>query len=278
MNISGKVVVVTGGAMGIGAALCRQFAADRAARIVVADRDEAGAAAVADEVGGRAFTLDVGQAEAVEELVRVCERDYGRIDIFCANAGIIAGAGTGTNTGAGSASDVDRSGPFAPLDDWTRSWDVNVMSQVYAARYALPGMLERGEGYLINTASAAGLLIDVGSMAYTATKHASLGLSEWLSVTYGPRGIRVSCLCPMGVRTPMVAEAQNLDIARHITPDAIEADEVARCVAEAIEDERFLILPHPQVAEFFQRKAADHDRWLGGMSRMRQKLYEENGS
>ena len=147
------------------------------------------------------------------------------------------------------------------------------MSQVYAARFAMPQMIERGEGYFVNTASAAGLLIDVGSMAYTATKHASVGLSEWMSVTYGDRGIRVSCLCPMGVRTPMVEQAMAEGIANHIVPDAIEAPEVAEAVVRGIEAEQFLILPHPQVADFVQRKAADPDRWLQGMQRMRQKFY-----
>ena len=150
------------------------------------------------------------------------------------------------------------------------------MSQVHAAKAAMPAMLERGEGYFVNTASAAGLLIDVGSMAYTATKHASVGLSEWMAVTYADRGIKVSCLCPMGVRTPMVAQAQSLDIARHLTGDAIEPEQVADTVVEAIDEERFLILPHPQVADYFQRKAADHDRWLRGMTRMRSHFYLED--
>ncbi len=265
MNIKDRVIVVTGGAVGIGAALCRRFARGGARQVVVADVNADGARAVADEVGGQAFAVDVGKYDEVEAMIRACEKDLGRIDIFCSNAGIIGGAGVTD----------DKAGPFAEIDEWTRSWDVNVMSQVHAARAAMPAMLEPGEGYFVNTASAAGLLIDVGSMAYTATKHASVGLSEWMAVTYGDRGIRVSCLCPMGVRTPMVAQAQSLDIARHIVPDAIEPEQVAETVADAIEAERFLILPHPQVAEYFQRKAADPDRWLRGMARMRAKLYVE---
>ena len=266
MNIEDRVVVVTGGAGGIGAAMCRAFAADGALAVVVVDRYAAGAELVAEECGGRAEVVDVADSAAVTALVDRTLDAYGRIDIFCSNAGIIDGSGLGAD---------GQGGPFAGLDEWTRSWDVNVMSQVHAARAVLPSMLERGEGYLVNTASAAGLLMDLGSMAYTATKHASVGLSEWLAVSYGDQGIRVSCLCPMGVQTAMVDEAVARNVGKHLTTGLIDAETVADCVVEAIEADRFLILPHPEVAEFFRRKADDPDRWLHGMRRLRRNLYFE---
>jgi NAD(P)-dependent dehydrogenase (short-subunit alcohol dehydrogenase family) len=197
-----------------------------------------------------------------------CLSQHGRVDLFYANAGVIAGAGLGEEGG----------GPFAALEDFARSFDVNVMGQVHAARAVLPSMLARGEGYIVNTASAAGLLTDLGALAYALSKHASVGLSEWLAIAYGARGIRVSCLCPMGVRTPMLDAAAVRGEARHLLPDALEPAAVAASVVEGLRDERFLILPHPEVLAYFQRKAADYDRWLDGMRRLRSRLYPDAGA
>ena len=265
MKLQGRVAVVTGGASGIGRALCRRFAREGASGVVVADLDAAGARAVADEIGGLAVATDVGVEAQVRALVVEATRRYGRIDLFCSNAGIGRGAGLG---------DDGASGPFAPDADWAASWQVNLMAHVYAARAVLPAMLERGEGALLQTASAAGLLTDLGGCAYSVTKHAAVAFAEWLSIAYGDRGIRVACLCPQGVRTPMLRAAEQAGGgAPHLTADAIEPDAVADAVVAGLADGRFLILPHPQVREFSARRAGDPDRWLGGMRRLRSRLY-----
>jgi len=264
MELAGKVVVVTGGGSGIGAALCRRFAAEGARGVVVADRDAAGAAAVAHEIGGLAVTTDVGVEADVQRLVERTVERFGAIDLFCSNAGVALGGGLDPLTG----------GPFAPDDAWRTSWDVNVMAHVYAARAVLPAMLARGEGYLLSTASAAGLLTDLSSHAYSVTKHAAVALAEALAISYGERGIRVSCLCPQGVRTPMLLGiGAELGGAAHLLPGAIEAAQVAEAVVQGLRDERFLILPHPEAAEFYRRRAGDTDRWLAGMQRLRARLY-----
>jgi NAD(P)-dependent dehydrogenase (short-subunit alcohol dehydrogenase family) len=263
MEVRNRVVVVTGGASGIGAALCRRFAEEGARGVVVADRDEAGAGAVAASMGGLAIGCDVATEPQVRALVARAESHFGAIDLFCANAGVALGAGL----------DLETSGPFAPDDAWATSWAVNVMAHVYAARAVLPAMLARGEGYVLTTASAAGLLTDLGSLAYSVTKHAAVALAEALAIAYGERGIRVSCLCPMGVRTPMVEGAAAAGVGAHLLPVAIEPEAVADAVVEGLRDERFLILPHPEVAEFFRRRADDPDRWLRGMRRLRAQLY-----
>lgn len=263
MEVRDRVVVVTGGASGIGAALCRRFAAEGARGVVVADRDEAGASAVADAVGGLAVGCDVADEAQVRALVARAERRFGAIDLFCANAGVALGGGLDPMTG----------GPFASDEAWATSWAVNVMAHVYAARAVLPAMLARGEGTLLTTASAAGLLTDLGTQAYSVTKHAAVAFAEWLAITYGGRGIRVSCLCPMGVRTPMVEDAAAAGVGAHLLPGAIEPEAVADAVVAGLRDERFLILPHPEVAEFFRRRADDPDRWLRGMRRLRGELY-----
>ena len=246
MKIPGRVVVVTGAASGIGLALCRRFASLDAA-VVAADIDGEGAARTAHLIGhGEAHTLDVSDETAVEALVRRVVDHHGRIDVFCSNAGIaIPGSERTAN------------------EDWTRLWEVNVMAHVYAARAVLPSMLARGEGYLLQTVSAAGLLTMIGAASYAVTKHAALAFAEWLSITYGGRGIRVSALCPMGVKTRML-EDDSPAIA-FLRAGAIEADAVAEEAVRGIEDERFLILPHPEVAAFFAHKAADPDRWLRRM-------------
>ncbi len=265
MELRGRVAVVTGGASGIGAALCRRFAAEGARGIAVADLDAAGAAAVAGEIGGLAVPCDVGVEDDVRRLVERASAELGPIDLFCSNAGIVAGPGLGGSSG----------GPFAPDSDWLRSWSVNVMAHVYAARAVLPGMIERGSGYLLNTASAAGLLTDLGAQAYSVTKHAAVGFAEWLAISYGAAGIAVSCLCPQGVRTPMLGGAVAAGGGAHLAPDAIEPEEVAQAVIDGLAKEVFLILPHPAVAEYLRRKVADYDRWLRGMRRLRSRLYDE---
>ncbi len=264
MELKDRVAVVTGAASGIGAALCRRFAVEGARGVVVADLDAVGAERVAGEIGGLAVPTDVSDEAQVRRLVAAATARFGAIDLFCSNAGIGAGIGSG---------DAGVGGPFASNEDWQRSWDVNLMAHVYAARALLPGMLERGHGYLLSTASAAGLLVDVGGHAYSVTKHAAVGFAEWLSIAYGARGIRVSCLCPQGVRTPMLEAAASAIGAGHLVADAIEASEVADAVVRGLAAETFLILPHPEVREFLQRKAADPDRWLRGMRRLRASVF-----
>jgi NAD(P)-dependent dehydrogenase (short-subunit alcohol dehydrogenase family) len=247
MEIRGRHAVVTGGASGIGRALCRRFAKEGARAVVVADLDRGGAEAVAREVGGRAVVADVGSEADVRRLLATAEQEHGPVDLFCGNAGIGVRGGV-------EASDAD----------WQRIWQINVMQHVYAARALLPGMLGRGEGYFLITASAAGLLTQIGSAPYAVTKHAAVSIAEWLSVTYGDAGIRVSCLCPQAVRTGMTAGGPGvagLD-------GMLEPEQVADAVLDAMRAERFLVLPHPQVAEYVRRKAADHDRWIRGMRRL----------
>jgi NAD(P)-dependent dehydrogenase (short-subunit alcohol dehydrogenase family) len=264
MKLEGRVAVVTGGASGIGRALCRRFAREGARAVVVADLDAAGARAVAEEVGGLAVATDVGVEAQVQALVGEATRRFGRIDLFCSNAGIARGAGLGDGA----------SGPFAPDAEWMASWQVNLLAHVYAARAVLPAMLARGEGTLLQTASAAGLLTDLTGCAYSVTKHAAVAFAEWLAIAYGDRGIRVACLCPQGVRTPMLRGAAEAGGgAPHLEADAIEPEAVADAVVAGLAEERFLILPHPQVREYAQRRAGDPDRWLAGMRRLRARLY-----
>jgi NAD(P)-dependent dehydrogenase (short-subunit alcohol dehydrogenase family) len=252
MHIKDKVVVVTGGAGGIGRALCRRFAAEGARGVVVADRDEAGAGKVAAEVGGLAVAADVAVEAEVQRLVERATAAYGPIDLFCSNAGIAVDGGVET-----------------PDADWQRVWQINVMAHVYAARAVLPGMIARGHGYLLQTASAAGLLTMLGSATYSVTKHAAVALAEWLAITHAAAGIKVSCLCPLGVRTEMLRQATG-PVADMLRQDAIEPEVVADAVVAALAEERFLILPHPKVKEYFRRKADDYDRWLQGMRRIQE--------
>ena len=253
MVVRDAVVVVTGGGSGIGRALCRRFAAEGARAVVVVDR-ESTAQAVADEIHGVALIADVGVEADIVRVVQSVVDECGAIDLFCSNAGIGGGAG----------------GIDVADADWQRTWQVNVMAHLYAARAVLPGMLARGSGYLLQTASAAGLLTQIGSAPYAVTKHAAVAFAEWLAVTYGDRGIKVSCLCPQGVRTPMLEQASER-IRGLLDGSAIEVEAVADAVIDGLADERFLILPHPEVAEYVRRKAADHDRWLRGMRRLQQK-------
>jgi NAD(P)-dependent dehydrogenase (short-subunit alcohol dehydrogenase family) len=252
VEASGRVVVVTGGGSGIGAALCRAFAASGAVSVVVADVNEAAAGSVAAEFGGIPVGVDVTREADVAALVKLTVDRHGRVDIYCSNAGI-AFAG----------------GPDAADEEWQSSWDVHVMAHVYAARALIPAMLQRGEGYIVGTVSAAGLLNHLTAAPYAVTKAAGLSLMEWLSITYGARGIRVSALCPQGVKTPMLAQAGEGDF---LAAGALEPAAVASCVIQAVRDETFLILPHPEVKDFVMRRAADHDRWLRGMRRLREQV------
>ena len=254
MEVKDKVAIVTGGANGIGRALCRRLAAGGARGVVVADKDERAAMQVAEEIGGLAVAVDVSVEADSVRLVEQATARFGPVDLFCSNAGI------GLN-----------GGPEVSNADWERIWQINVMAHVYAARAVLPGMLKRGEGYLLNTASAAGLLTQIGSAPYSVTKHAAVAFAEWLAVTYGDAGIRVSCLCPQGVRTNMLREAEESGTG-FLTEGALEPEEVAEIVIAGLRLERFLILPHPEVAEYLRRKAGDYDRWLRGMRRLQSRV------
>ena len=256
MDIQGKVIIVTGAASGIGKALVERFTLDGARVVVVADLDGEGAQAVASAIGGLGLKVDVSREAEVQQLVQAATERFGRVDVFCSNAGIIARA------------DEDASNA-----EWQRHWDVNLMAHVYAARAVLPQMLARGEGYLVQTASAAGLLSQVNAAPYSVTKHAAVGFAEWLSIAHGERGIRVSCLCPQGVLTPMLMGKDGTQRAHSFLGEgALSAEAVAIEVVNAMREERFLVLPHPEVLTFLQRKTADYDRWLRGMRRLRAKV------
>lgn len=263
MDVNEKIVVVTGGASGIGAALCRRFAAEGARGVVVADRDADGAARVARECGGLAVTTDVSRESDVQALVARATEQWGAIDLFCSNAGVALGTGT----------DALADGPFVSDDIWRTTLDVNVMAHVYAARAVLPSMLARGSGWLLQTASAAGLLTDLASAAYSVSKHAAVAFAEWISIRYGDAGIGVSCLCPQGVRTPMLEGVAAAGVGEHLVSQAITPEHVADAVVSGLRDERFLILPHPEAGDYYARRAADTDRWLRGMRRLRARLY-----
>lgn len=253
MELKDRHTVVTGGASGIGRALCRRFVKEGARAVVVADRDADGARAVADEVGGLAVEVDVGDESQVRALVERAEKEGGPIDLFFSNAGIGIPGGVG-----------------APNEQWQLIWDVNVMAHVYAARILLPGMIERGQGYLLSTASAAGLLTQIGSAPYAVTKSAAVSLAEWLAITHGHQGISVSVLCPQAVRTAMTAGSDNGGVAG--VDGMMEPEDVAQVCVEAIRDERFLILPHESVATYMQRKAGDPDRWIRGMRKLQEQF------
>jgi len=250
MKLKEKVVVVTGAARGIGHALARRFG-EEGAQVVCADINPQVKAA-ADKIGAEGYTLDVSSEQEIAELIEHTTRSLGPIDLFCSNAGIAIGGGAEVAT-----------------SQWQKIWEINLMSHVWAARYLLPKMLERGFGYLMNTASAAGLLSQIGSAPYAVTKHAAVGFAEWLAITYGKRGIRVSVLCPQAVRTAMVADNQD-GIARidGMMEGMLEPAAVADICVEAIDREDFLILPHPEVRRYIQIKGSDHPRWIRGMQRL----------
>lgn len=253
--------MVTGAGRGIGEAMCRRFAVAGAGIVVVSDRNEDMANAVAAAIGPQALAIrcDVSSEQDIRELVERTIQAAGKIDIFCSNAGITIKGGLESSN-----------------EEWQRMWDVNVMSRLYAARAVIPGMLERGEGYIVQTASAAGVLTEIGSASYSVTKHADLAMAEWLSVCYGRSGIRVSCICPLGVETDMLDDSD--PIHRYLHLHAITANEAADSVLAGIQSEQFLILPHPQVLDFFKLKTEDYDRWIRGMQRLRQKLTRDSKS
>lgn len=251
MTIENSVVVVTGAGGGIGEALCRRFAEENPKAIVAADIDGDAARAVAADVGGLAVTCDVAQEKDIRRLVEETRRRCGGIDIFCGNAGIMI------------KGDID-------VDDaaWQRIWDVNVMAHVHAARLLVPEMLARGGGRLVFTASAAGLLSQIGSLPYSVTKHALVGLAENLAITYGEKGLRVSVVCPQAVATAMTRQGGGVAA----VDGMIAPLQVADCVIDGLQEDRFMILPHPEVLTYIQRKTADYDRWIGGMQRLQRRF------
>lgn len=253
MELAGKVVVVTGAARGIGEAMARRFVRENPAGLVLADIDEEAVAAVAAELGAVSYRADVSSEADTVTLIDRAEERFGPVDLFCANAGI------------GLSGDEQ-----TPDQEWDRLWRVNVLSHVHAARRLIPEWRARGEGYFCATVSAAGLLTNLKAAQYSVTKHAALAFAEWLAVTYGDEGIRVSALCPQGVRTRLLDAGEFRAL---LEPVALEPAEVAEVVVEGIRRENFLILPHPEVERYFQNKAADYDRWLAGMRRLQQRVF-----
>jgi NAD(P)-dependent dehydrogenase (short-subunit alcohol dehydrogenase family) len=252
VELKGKIVVITGAAGGIGRAMARRFAKEGPRRIICADLDGPGAMAVAAEVGGWGLATDVSREADIVSLIETVEAEEGPIDLFCSNAGIGIGGGA-----------------EAPDAGWTRIWEINVMAHVWAARALVPLMSARGGGYLLNTASAAGLLSQIGSAPYAVTKHAAVGLAEWLAITHGDQGIKVSVLCPQAVRTAMTA-ANPEGVAS--IDGMMEPEEVADDCVAAIATEQFLILPHPEVLDYMRRKTGDYDRWIGGMRKLNRRF------
>lgn len=257
MDVKGKIVVVTGGGNGIGRALCERFSAEGAEHVVVADLELDSAEAVAKAIDGSAFKVNVRDEAQIASMVDEVLARFGRIDLFCSNAGIIALDGPPWYATS------------AANETWQAMWDIHVMSHVFAARACLPSMIERGEGYFLNTASAAGLLSQVADAAYSTTKHAAVGFAESLAITHGDDGIKVSCLCPQAVATRMIGDSDGgtAGVDGILTP----AD-VADAVMAGLAEERFLILPHPSVATYRERKTADYDRWIGGMRKLRRQV------
>jgi NAD(P)-dependent dehydrogenase (short-subunit alcohol dehydrogenase family) len=263
MKISGQVVVVTGGANGIGRALAERFHRDGAKAVVVADIDRAGAESVAKAIGGAALRCDVGNESDVAAVIDKTEQLFGPIGLFCSNAGIAVGFDLHGENVAG-ASDAD----------WARSWAVNVMAHVYAARTLVPRMKVRGGGYFLITVSAAGLLSQIGSATYSTTKHAALGFAESLAIAHRADGIRVSILCPQGVDTAML---RALPRGPASFDGVLTAEQVADAASAGLERECFLILSHPQVETYMRRKTENYDRWIGGMAKLQKRTREGTG-
>lgn len=263
MEIANRIMVVTGGASGIGKALAEAFHREGARHVVVADRDEAGAREVGEAIGGTGVGLDVADEGAVHDLVAATQSNIGPIDLFMSNAGF-----------------VTMGGLEVPNQEINDQWEVHVMSHVYAARAVLPSMIERGEGYIMSTASAAGLLTQIGSLAYSLTKHAAVALAEWIAITHGHQGIRVSVHCPQAVKTNIGANSPDRNRRRGLSvgvasgDGVLTAEQAADACIDAVRQERFWVLPHPEVAEYVRRKATDIDRWLHGMRRFQGRLYE----
>jgi len=253
MELRDKVIIVTGAARGIGLGLCKRFALEQPQAIVMSDLEESNIAESAEALGAQAIACDVAVEEDVQRLVNQTLDQYGRVDLFCANAGIVAPEGI-----------------HASNEQWQRVMDVNFTSHLYSTRAVLPSMLKRGEGCLMHTASAAGLLTSIGAASYSVSKHAAVAFAEWVSITYGDRGIHVACLCPQGVDTDMIKGNDPLsDLLRE---QAVSIDQVAEDVVVALREKRFLILPHSEVHRFTQNRASDHERWLRGMRKIHHEL------
>lgn len=261
MELRGAHTVVTGGGSGIGAAIARALAGAGAGAVVVADLDGEAAERVAAEVGGLGLAVDVGRPEEIDRLVSAAEERNGPVDVFCSNAGVPGPYG----------------GPEVGDEEWQRTWEINVMAHIWAARRLLPGMLERRRGHLSSTASAAGLLANPGLMPYSVTKHAAVAVAEWLAITYGDpdSGLGFSCLCPQAVATPMLETWLEEDPSSQLagaSGGTLSPDEVAAALVAGIAEDRFLILPHPEVQTYQQRKAGDPERWLRGMQRFQAEI------
>ncbi len=253
MELKDKIIIVTGAARGIGLGLCKRFAKEQPRAIVMSDLAESDIVASAEALEAQAVTCDVAVEEDVQRLVNQTLDQHGRVDLFCANAGIVAPGGI-----------------HSSYEQWQRVMDVNFTSHLYSTRAVLPSMLKRGEGCLMHTASAAGLLTSIGSASYAVSKHAAVAFAEWVSITYGDRGIQVACLCPQGVDTDMIKGDDPLsDLLRE---QAVSTEKVAEDVVAALREKRFLILPHPEVGRYIQNRASDHERWLKGMRKINHEL------
>ena len=263
MQVSGKIVVVTGGGNGIGRALCEAFHHAGAARVIVADIDSAAARAVAASIDGAAFKCDVGKEKDIIHVIEETERQFGPIELFCSNAGI-GGGFDPLSQNAGGNSD----------EPWSRSWAIHVMAHVYAARHLIPRMKARGGGYFLNTISAAGLLSQVGSPAYSATKHGAVGFAENLAISHRAHGIKVSILCPQGVDTNML---RSIPKGPQSGDGDLSPEQVAQDALKGIEQETFVILPHPQVLGYMRKKSENYDRWIAGMAKIQAKMRESFG-
>jgi len=262
MELKGKIAIITGGASGIGKSLAERFSREGAQHIVVADLDAEGAHAVANAIGGTGVGLDVTNEEALRTMVAETERNQGPIDLFVSNAGYVTIGGL-----------------EAPVEDLQKMWEVHVLAHLYAARAVIPSMVENGGGYLLNTASAAGLLSQFGSMHYAVTKHAAVALAEWIAITHGHQGIKVSVLCPQAVQTNIEKNSPDAEILGSSVKNVaagdgvIQPEDVADTVMQALHKERFHVLPHPDVEDYVKRKGADVDRWIGGMQRWQTALF-----
>jgi NAD(P)-dependent dehydrogenase (short-subunit alcohol dehydrogenase family) len=263
MQVTDKIVVVTGAARGIGKALCEAFAQAGAAKVIVADLDGAGARAVAEAIGGAAFECDVAREKDILHVIDETERQFGPIGLFCSNAGI-GGGFDPLSVNAGGTSD----------EPWARSWAIHVMAHVYAARHLIPRYKSRGGGTFLNTISAAGLLSQVGSAPYSTTKHAAVGFAENLAISHKADNIKVSILCPQGVDTDML---RGIPKGPQSGDGNLSPEQVAQDALKGLAEERFLILPHPQVAGYMQKKVENYDRWIGGMAKIQARMREEFG-
>jgi NAD(P)-dependent dehydrogenase (short-subunit alcohol dehydrogenase family) len=254
LELKDKIIVVTGAASGIGRAMAIRFKAEGAKQVVAVDINIDGAEATAELIGGVAMSADVSKEEDIQRVIEATEETIGPIDLFCSNAGV------------GMAESINSANK-----EWQMSWDINVMSHVYASRHLLPRMISRGGGYFLNTSSAAGLLNQIGGAAYGVTKHAAVGFGEWLAIHHQHQGIKVSMLCPQAVRTPMT-DNDNDATAAAASNGMIEPEELCDTVVEGLRSETFMILPHPVVLDYMRNKTNNYDRWIGGMNKLMKKI------